>query len=80
MRSISSRVALLGIAGLIAVSAIVPASAATKHRRAAPAPVASSADVVRAADPSRLVGDPGRRLSAAERLLHRRRLRPLHVV
>ncbi len=45
MRSILSRAALLGIAGLMAVSAIAPASAATKHRRAAPAPVAPSADV-----------------------------------
>lgn len=45
MRSILTRAALLGIAGLIAVSAAVPASAATKHRRAAPAPVAPSADV-----------------------------------
>ena len=46
MRSISFRAALLGIAGLIAASAIAPASAATKHRHAAPAPAQSSADVV----------------------------------
>jgi len=45
MRSISSRAAMLGIAGLIAVSTMAPASAATKHRHAAPAPSAASADV-----------------------------------
>jgi hypothetical protein len=47
MRSILIRIAALGIAGIVAVSAIVPASAATHQKRhSAPAPVESSADVV----------------------------------
>jgi len=40
MRSILTRFAFLGIAGVIAAGAIVPASAATRHR--APAPNALS--------------------------------------
>jgi hypothetical protein len=40
MRSILSRLAVAGIAGTLAVSAIAPASAATRHR--APAPNAAS--------------------------------------
>ena len=34
MRSILTRFAIFGIAGVIAASAIVPASAATRHKRA----------------------------------------------
>jgi len=42
MRSIASRLAIAGMVGLLAASAIAPASAATKHKHAAPAqPVAS---------------------------------------
>lgn len=40
MRSILSRLAFIGLAGVLAASAIAPASAATRHR--APAPAASS--------------------------------------
>jgi hypothetical protein len=40
MRSILSRLALIGFAGVLAASAVVPASAATRHR--APAPNAVS--------------------------------------
>jgi hypothetical protein len=40
MRSILSRLAVAGVAATLAVSAIVPASAATRHR--APAPNAAS--------------------------------------
>ena len=36
MRSILSRLAIAGIAGTLAASAIVPASAATRHRTPAP--------------------------------------------
>jgi hypothetical protein len=40
MRSIFSRLAFIGLAAVLAASAIVPASAATRHR--APAPAAAS--------------------------------------
>jgi hypothetical protein len=40
MRSLLKRFAFLGIAGTLAITAIAPASAATRHR--APAPNASS--------------------------------------
>ena len=46
MRSTLTRIATLGAAGLIAVSALAPASAATRHKRAAPVQTESSADVV----------------------------------
>ena len=46
MRSILTRIATVGAAGLIAVSALAPASAATRHKRAAPVQTESSADVV----------------------------------
>jgi hypothetical protein len=36
MRSILSRLALIGFAGVLAASAIGPASAATRHRASAP--------------------------------------------
>jgi len=47
MRSLLTRFAFLGIAGALAISTIVPASAATRHRAPAPslndAPVAARA-------------------------------------
>jgi len=46
MRSILSRLAIAGIAGVLAVSALTPAMAATKHKRAAPPQAATSGDVV----------------------------------
>lgn len=45
MRSILTRCVLLAAAGLIAATALDPASAATRHKRAAPAQIESSADV-----------------------------------
>ena len=56
MRSIFSRFAMLGIAGVLAASAIVPASAATRHR--APAPAASTEQYVNEAPvAARVPGD-----------------------
>ena len=46
MRSILSRVAVAAVVGVLAASAITPASAATKHRRAAAPQPAASGDVV----------------------------------
>jgi len=46
MRSIFSRVVIVGVAGIIVASAIAPASAAARHKRAAPAQTESSADVM----------------------------------
>ena len=46
MHSIVTRIATVGIAAIIAASAIAPASAATRSKRAAPAQTAPSADVV----------------------------------
>ena len=45
MRSIFTRLATLAVAGVIAASAIAPASAATRHKRAVPAQAQPSADV-----------------------------------
>ena len=46
MRSILSRLAVAGMVGVLAASAMAPASAATKQKRVAPAPVAASGDIV----------------------------------
>ena len=46
MRSILSRIAGAGIAGIIAASMIAPATAAVRHKRAAPVQTESSADVI----------------------------------
>ncbi len=46
MRSTVTRIAALSVAGIVAASMIVPASAAPRHKRAAPAQIESSADVV----------------------------------
>ena len=46
MHSIVTRIATVGVAAVIAASAIAPASAATRHKRAAPAQTKSSTDVV----------------------------------
>jgi hypothetical protein len=46
MRSILSRLAIAALVGVLAASAIAPASAATKQKRAAPAQPAASGDVV----------------------------------
>ena len=43
MRSILSRLAVAGMVGVLAVSAMAPASAATKQKRAAPTQPAASA-------------------------------------
>jgi hypothetical protein len=46
MRSILSRLAVAAVVGALAASAMAPASAATKQKRAAPAQPATSGDVV----------------------------------
>ena len=46
MRSILSRLAVAGMVGVLAASAMAPASAATKQKRAAPAQPAASGDVI----------------------------------
>jgi hypothetical protein len=46
MHSILSRLAIAGMVGVLAASAMAPASAATKQKRAAPAPVAAADDVI----------------------------------
>ena len=46
MRLILSRLAVAGMVGVLAASAMAPASAATKQRRATPTPPAASGDVV----------------------------------
>ena len=46
MRSILSRLALAGMVGVLAASAMAPASAATKQKRPAPAQPAASGDIV----------------------------------
>ena len=46
MRSILSRLAVAGMVGVLAASAMSPASAATKQKRAAPVPPAASGDVI----------------------------------
>lgn len=45
MHSIVTRIAALAVSGIVAASMIAPASAATRHKRAAPAQTESSADV-----------------------------------
>src|SRR3954453_12192791 len=61
MHSIFSRLAIVGIAGVLAASAIVPASAATRHR--APAPAAATDQYVNqapvAARPTGVYSQPG---------------------
>jgi len=46
MRSILSRIAVAAVVGVLAASAIAPASAATKHKRAAAPQAAAYGDVV----------------------------------
>ena len=46
MRSMITKAAALSVAGLVAASMIAPASAATRHKRVAPAQTEQSADVV----------------------------------
>lgn len=46
MRSILSRLAVAGMVGVLAASAVAPASAAPKQKRVAPAQPAASGDVV----------------------------------
>jgi len=46
MRSMITRATALSAAGLVAASMIAPASAATRHKRVAPAQTEQSADVV----------------------------------
>lgn len=46
MHSIVTRIAALAVSGIVSASMIAPASAATRHKRAAPVQTESSADVV----------------------------------
>lgn len=46
MHSSVTRIAALAVSGIVTASMIAPASAATRHKRAAPVPTESSADVV----------------------------------
>jgi len=45
MRSILTRIVAAGVAAVVSASMIAPATAATRHKRAVPAPAESSADV-----------------------------------
>ena len=63
----------VGVAGFVAVAAIAPASAATRHKQ----PVRSEAAAAQRVEHPELLA---RRVGAARRMLHRRGLRPLCVV